>query len=152
PVAASGGVVTVGLDWGLTAPGMWISAENKTLQAIQPANGTVTYAAASGAQTITINGQVVSFTATGVNATDAALAAAAVNAADSTSLQVRAIAGVTGAGVCNLYAADPNLAGSAISLAASGTGATASGATFTSGGVRGSGGGKSVQVKVFVDV
>jgi len=148
-VAQSGGNITVGLDYDQCAPGMWIGSENWTLQYVQPSFGTVTYSGSSGAQTITINGQQVSFSAGGTDAASAANAAAAVNGSLATSLQVKAQV-VSGA-VCSLFSNDPNLAGSATTLSVTGTGATASGANFTSGGIRGSGGGKSVQVVSFVD-
>jgi hypothetical protein len=131
---------------------MWIAAENKTLQLVGPATGTVTYLTSSGAQTITVNGVQVSFTA---GASDALTAQAGLAALLpvlpirlASYIQINAATPT----VISFYAVDPNALGASISLAATGTGATASGATFTNGtGVVGSSGGKSVQVVSMTD-
>ena len=94
------------------------------------ASGTVTYAAASGAQTITINARQVGFTATGVAATDAALAVAAING--DPVLKCLVVAS-SSAGVCTITARNLGVGGNAYTLAATGTGATASGANLASG-------------------
>ena len=94
------------------------------------ASGTVTYATAAGAQTVTINGRQISFTATGVNATDAAQARDLINA--DPVLRCFVVAS-SAAGVCTIRARSLGTGGNAYTLAATGTNATASGANLASG-------------------
>lgn len=98
-----------------------------------PASQTVTYTASGGAQTITIAGRVVSFTA---GASDTATAAAAVAAIQADAVARKLVRATSVAGVVTLKAnAPPVIATMAngMTLAASGTGAAVGGATFTGG-------------------
>jgi hypothetical protein len=134
------------------APGMWIAAENKTLQFVGPAFGTVTYSGSSGAQTVVIGGVTASFTAGASDALTAQAALAAVQAVLGISVQCYSQINTATPTVLSLYSKDPNALGSVTTLTVTGTGATASGATFTVGaGVRGASAGKSVQVVSTID-
>lgn len=134
------------------APGMWIAAENKTLQLVGPAFATVTYSASSGAQTIVVNGQTASFAAGASDAVTAANGQAAAAAILGIRIQAYVQVNAATPTVVSFYATDPNATGASITFSATGTGSTASGATFTSGaGVRGASAGKSVQVVTVAD-
>lgn len=91
---------------------------------------TVTYAAESGAQTVTVNGVTVSFAATGIPATDAALAATLINA---NAALAKSVTATSAAGVTTITANYKGAGSNSYTLAVTGTGATASGANFTSG-------------------
>lgn len=98
-----------------------------------PASQTVTFTAPAGAQTITIAGRVVSFTA-GVDAPTTALVAVAAIQADATAN--RLVRATAAAGVVTLKAnAPPVIATMAngMTLASTGTGSAVGGATFTGG-------------------
>jgi hypothetical protein len=98
-----------------------------------PASQTVTYTAPSGAQTITIAGRQVSFTAGADAPTTAAIAVAAIQADTIANRLVRASAA---AGVVTLRSnVPPTIAAAANgqTLAATGTGAAVGGATFAGG-------------------
>lgn len=94
------------------------------------ASGTVTYSGSATAQTITVNGRQVSFTAGANDTATAALAATTINADPILKCFVTAS---SAAGVCTIRARLLGTGGNAYTLAATGTGATASGANLTSG-------------------
>lgn len=96
-----------------------------------PANGTVTYVAPSGAQTIVIDGTTAYSAAAGASAAlTATAAAAAINAHATIGQRYRALAR---AGVVWIFDRNPGVVGNATRLSVTGTGATASGARLTGG-------------------
>lgn len=91
----------------------------------------VTFASASGSIDVTIGGEVVTITATGVNATDAAALAAAINGYGS-PLQETVVATASGA-VTTVTTIQAGPMGVLVAFGVTGTGATASDAALTGG-------------------
>lgn len=95
------------------------------------ATGTITLSTASGAVGATINGTLVTVTASGGDTATAAALAAAINAA--AAIVSDHVLATSAAGVVTLTAKMLGPAGNAVTLVASGTGASVSGARLTGG-------------------
>ena len=95
------------------------------------ATGTITLSAASGAVGATINGTLVTVTASGGDTATAAALAAAINAA--AAIVSEHVLATSLAGVVTLTARALGHAGNAVTLVASGTGSSVSGARLTGG-------------------
>lgn len=95
-------------------------------------SGTVTYTAPAGAQTVTILGRTLSFTSSGVAATDATTLASLVLA---DPILNKSFSASSAAAVCTITYKVPGAGGNLFTFTVTGTGAAASGAGFLTGGV-----------------
>lgn len=95
------------------------------------ATGTITLSSASGAVGATINGTLVTVTASGGDTATAAALVTAINGA--AAIVSDHVLATSSAGVVTLTAKMPGHCGNAITLAASGTGSSVSGARLTGG-------------------